>query len=132
MLLNAKLNDIAQKMLWAESIHTCERVINNMATTGSTTSPFKKIYGDKPKIISLFSKFGFIVCITKRYKLKNKITDKTFKEIMVGYTDNHTRYTYKLYNPDTKRVILNRDVKWADWKMTDPAETLKLFHKEHK
>ena len=46
---------------------------------------------------------------------------------MVGYADNHTRDTYNLYNPETKRVIMNRDVKWVDWKNTDPAETLKIF-----
>ena len=55
------------------------------------------------------------------------MTDKTFKAIMVGYYDNHTRDTYKLYNPETKRVIMTRDVKWEDRKNTDPTETLKMF-----
>ena len=27
---------------------------------------------------------------------------------------------------------MTRDVKWADRKMTNPAETLKMFHKAHK
>ena len=53
MLLKAKLNNTSQKMLWAEDGHTCERVRNSMATTGSNTSPFKKLYGEKPKIICL-------------------------------------------------------------------------------
>ena len=51
---------------------------------------------------------------------------------MVGYDDNHTRYTYKLYNPETKRVIMTRDVKWADWKTTDTMDTLKMFRKAEK
>ena len=42
MLLKAKLNDIAQKMLWEEAANTCERVINNMATTGSTKKSIQK------------------------------------------------------------------------------------------
>ena len=46
---------------------------------------------------------------------------------MVGYTYNHTRDTYKLYNPETNRVIMNRDIKWVKFKMTDPAETMKMF-----
>ena len=46
---------------------------------------------------------------------------------MVRYADNHMRDTYKLYNPDTTRVIMTRDVKWADWKITDPTENLKMF-----
>ena len=49
MLLNAKLNDTAQKMLWEETVHTCEHVRNSMATTGSTTSPFEIFYGENPR-----------------------------------------------------------------------------------
>ena len=45
MLLNAKLNDESQKILWAEAIYTCERVQNSMTTTGSTGSPFGVFYG---------------------------------------------------------------------------------------
>ena len=42
MLLNAKLNDTAQKMIRTEAIHTCENIRDSMATTGRTTSPLKK------------------------------------------------------------------------------------------
>ena len=36
--------------------------------------------------------------------------DKSFMAIMVGYADNHKRDTYKSYNPETKRVVMTRDV----------------------
>ena len=45
MLLNAKLNDTDQKILWGEAVHKCEIVRNGMATTGSITSPFEDLYG---------------------------------------------------------------------------------------
>ena len=48
---------------------------------------------------------------------------------MVVYAENHRRETYKLYNPETKRVVMTRDIKWADWKRTYLVETLKMFHK---
>ena len=41
MLINAKINDKAQKMLWAEAVHTCARVRNSMANMGSTKRPFE-------------------------------------------------------------------------------------------
>ena len=41
MMLNAKLNDTAQKILWEEDIHMCKRVRNSMATTGSTKTTFE-------------------------------------------------------------------------------------------
>ena len=49
-----------------------------------------------------------------------------YKAIMVGYAYNHTRNAYKLYNPDTKRVIMKGGIKWKEWKTTDPAETTKM------
>ena len=55
------------------------------------------------------------------------MTYKAYKAIMVWYADNHTRDTYRLYNPDTKRVVMTRYFKWAIWKMIYPAETLKMF-----
>ena len=110
----------------------CERVINSMATTVSTTNPFENSYEEKPKIIGSFSEFGRIGYVAKRDKFKKQITDNTFKEIMVVYADNHTRDTYKLYNPETNRLIMTRDVKWADWKMTNTEETLKMFREEDK
>ena len=44
-------------------------------------------------------------------KYYEKIKDNAYKDIVVGYTDNHTRDTYKFYNPATKRVIMTRDMK---------------------
>ena len=51
---------------------------------------------------------------------------------MVGYAEKHARDVHKLYNPETKRVIMTRDVKWADWEMTDPAENLNMFREANK
>ena len=86
ILLNKKLKNTDQKILWKESVHTRERIINSMTTTGNTKSPFKTFYGEKTKIIGLFLEFGNIGYVTKRYKFKKKIVDKTFKAIMAGYS----------------------------------------------
>ena len=55
-----------------------------------------------------------------------------YTAIMVVYADNHTRYTYDLYNPDIKWVIITRDIKWVELKMTNPAKTMKMFCNTHK
>ena len=46
MLLNAKLNENDQKILWDQAVHTYERVINILANMGSTTSTLN-IYMEK-------------------------------------------------------------------------------------
>ena len=53
--------------------------------------------------------------------------DRTYKAIVVGYTNNHTGYIYKLYNTEAKRVITKRDIKWAERKMIDPAGTMNIL-----
>ena len=39
---------------------------------------------------------------------------------------------YQLYNSETKRVIMTRDVKWAEWKMIDPEKIVKILCNLHK
>ena len=80
----------------------------------------------------MFSDFGRVSYVTKTENIRNQMKDKMYKAIMVGYADNHIRYTYKFYNPETKRFIMTRDSKWVDRKMTDPAETMKMFRDSHK
>ena len=55
--------------------------------------------------------------VTSRENIKGHMKDKTYKAIMVVYAKNHTCYTYKIYNPETDRVIVSRDIKWAEWKI---------------
>ena len=131
MIMNEKLNDTDQKILLEEAVHIQKRSRKSTNTMGSTNSPFENFHGEKPNIIGSFSWFGRITYVTKWGKLKKEMEDNTEKAIMVGYTDNHTRDTNKLYNTDTKRVITTRDVNWEDCKMTYPAETPKMFRNTH-
>ena len=96
MLLNAKLNDTAQKIMWVKAVNICERIRNSMATAGISISPSENSYREKPKIVASFSEFGRAGYVTKREKSKKKMTGKKLKSIMVGYADNHTRDTKKL------------------------------------
>ena len=85
-----------------------------MATTCITTSPFGNFYGEKLKIIGSFLEFGYIGYITKQENVQEENDRKKFKAIIVVYYKNYTRDTYKLYNSETKTVIMTRDVKWVD------------------
>ena len=55
MLLNSIFNKPAQKMLWSELVHMYKRVRNISATTRSHKISFGIFYGEKTKIIVLFS-----------------------------------------------------------------------------
>ena len=45
-------------------------------------------------------------------ELRNKLDNKGEKCIFVGYSDQYK--SYKLYNPSTKKVIINRDVQFIE------------------
>ena len=64
MLLNAKLNETAQKILWVEAVHTCKCIRNGMENAGITTRPFGNVYGENSKIIGSFSEFVRIGYVT--------------------------------------------------------------------
>ena len=70
-----------------------------MATTNSTKIPFGIFFGEKYNIVGLFSDFIRIEYVAKRYNIKGHMNDKTYKAVMVGYSENQTCNTYKLYNP---------------------------------
>ena len=78
ILLNVKPNEDTQKIMWDEAIRTCKCLINVMVTTGSTTSPFRNFYGEKPKIVGSFSEFVCIGHVTKRENFKKQMIDKPF------------------------------------------------------
>ena len=60
------------------------------------------------------------------------MTEKVYKAAMVGYSDNHIRDTCKLCNPETNISIMSRYIKWEEWKVIDPAETMKMFSNYNK
>ena len=59
----------------------------------------------------------------------NKLEERAVKCIFVGYSTSHSGDTYRMYNPETKRIVLSRDVKWAEFRKIDPKENMDMFIK---
>jgi hypothetical protein len=132
MLISARLTPEAQDLLRAEAVATAE-LISNMLAGPDGISPNMRWNGEPGKLKAKdLVEFGRIGYVTDRTKFKAKMAEKATKCIMVGYATNHSSDTYRVYDPLTKKVRLSRDVKWAEWKRTDPSETMKIFSKEHK
>ena len=64
----------------------------------------------KLKFSDHLRKFGEQVYVTNRNKIKGKLEAKAWRGFLVGYTKDHSGDCYRIWNPDTKRVILSRDV----------------------
>jgi hypothetical protein len=64
--------------------------------------------------------FGRVGYVANRSTMKGKFKEKATKMVFVGYAENHARDVYRMYNPETKRIIETRDIyAWADIKNSD-------------
>ena len=43
---------------------------------------------------------------------KSKISDKGKEAFFVGYATEHAGDVYRMYDPNTKRIKISRDVRW--------------------
>ena len=75
MLFIVKLNDAAQKIMWTDYFHTCERIRNIMDTTGSNTSPLENLYGENR--ISLVCSWSLGVLATSLNGTRSRIKLQT-------------------------------------------------------
>ena len=127
IMLGAGLNEEHQGKLWAEAMNTATKLTNVAPTMATGKPPDEMWYGEYQNWTKHLKKWGQIGFVTIRIK-QRKLDTKSIKCVFVGYADDHAGDTYRMYNPETGKVILSRDIKWADWHgSSDLAPSLKMF-----
>ena len=76
-------------------------------------SPNSKFNNKDDLNISNMQPFGRIGFVTIRNRMKKQFTKRYFKAIMVGIPRHHSYGNYYMYNPETKWIIISRDIRWA-------------------
>ena len=109
----AKFSDDTQGLLWAESVNTATRLTNSVYNYKGKC-PDWLWYNRQPTLYPHLVQFGRIGYVTKRTK-QRKLDEKAWKCVMIGYSDDHAGDTYRMFKPDTKKIVDTRDVKWAKW-----------------
>ena len=110
------------KELWAEAVE-CAVYLSNRSPTRSISgkTPQEAWSGRKPGVSHL-RVFGSIAHAHVPDEKRSKLDDKSEKYIFIGYDANSKGY--KLYNPNTKKRIISRNVifdeegEW-DWSSSD-------------
>ncbi len=46
--------------------------------------------------------------------MKGKLDRRSERCVMVGYAENHAEDCYRLYNPETQKIIISRDIIWNE------------------
>jgi len=122
----AKLSKPLQNRLWAEAANT-QCYLRSLAVTGNRTKPSHTLfYGKDPDQRRRLIEFGRIGYVANRNKIKAKLQDRARKGLMVGYALDHKHDSYRMYMPDTRRVVISRDIQWSDWKSSKASDGLEI------
>ena len=129
-MITAKFSDYHQGLLWAEAVFTMTRITNLVSNSLNIKCPDWLWYGTQPTIYRHLVQFGRIGYVTRRGKTA-KLQQKALKCVMIGYSDNHSGDTYRLFNPNTKKVVQSRDVTWAEWHgISKPDQDIDVFQSD--
>ena len=102
------------KIFCAEVASTTIYLLNKLPTkTLKKQTPFKAWFGYQHKVMKLKS-FGYL-CFSFVPKVKRDKLDKQLEmRIFVGYSD--TSKAYRIYLPQTNKIVMSRDVKFLKTK----------------
>ena len=127
-MISAKFNNEYQGLLWAECASTLTRITNIVSNSRNIKCPDWIWYGKQPTLYKNLIQFGRIGYVTIRTP-RNKLDVKAVKCVMIGYSENHSGDTYRMFNGTTGKVIQSRDVKWAEWHgKSKPTDDLAFFN----
>jgi hypothetical protein len=93
MLLDAKLTPNTRKLLWSHALDTAT-ILDYLLLRNDSTQNAYEIWGERTPVDPRYLKeWGRLAYITKRDKIKPKLTSKAVKCIFLRYTVCHSRVT---------------------------------------
>ena len=120
MLIQAGTESKYKGEFWCEVIPTATKLDNIMVRPQRTKPPHTLFYGKDAKYTRSLRTFGemAVIAIYEGKKMRSKLDDRAKTCMFVGYADDHTKDVYRFLNIHTRRIILNRDVRWLNiiWK----------------
>ena len=100
------------KTFWVETV-TCAVFLLNWCLTKAVSRRIpNESWSDHKSEVSFLQIFGCIAYSHIPREKRKKIDDKNKKCIFIGYSDGTKGY--KLYNPETRKLIMSRDVQFLE------------------
>ena len=94
--------------------------IDNVTVRDDKTCPYEKFNdGIKPKIWSNLRVFGEMAVVKKHKKIMNKLKDRGFEAIWLGYGLNHPNNTFRFMNLKNHEIIHSRDYTWLNMTLNE-------------
>ena len=85
------------------------RTINN-----KTATRYEHFSGQLPKFSHHLREWGEAGIVTTRDIKTSKLTNKGVLCMFVGYSPKHSGDCYRMFNPETKKIHVTRDIRWLD------------------
>ena len=97
---------------WLEAVMCVTYVLNRCPTKAlQSITPYEAWHGRKPFVAHL-RVFGCLPYALVSWQHCRKLVDKVVKCIVVGYSSKSKGY--RLYHPQTKRILVSRDVVFVE------------------
>ena len=114
MFNRAGIHDENRKILWAECASGATFLDGILVENSKDKCRHEKFYGTMPsfsKNLRVFGEMGVVLDQQNR-KIKQKLSNRGKTHIFVGYSSRHSSDVYRMYNLETKRVTVTRDIRW--------------------
>lgn len=101
------------KTFWAEALVTAVYIRNRVTcrALGPRTRPYEVWNGRKPDVSHL-RVFGSMCWYSSHGKSRKKLDERAKVAVMIGYAEN--KVAYKLWDPESRKVLASRDVVFAE------------------
>ena len=100
------------KKFWAKAVPRAIYILNRCPIKSVRDKTPQEVWSGRKPNFSHLKVFGCIAYAHVQDELKKKLNNKAEKCIFVGYSQETKGY--KLHNPTTQMVIINRDVTFED------------------
>ena len=119
MLAGSGFSRKIQLQLWTEAANTATLLDSYLITDASDMNSYQKFFGKGKRcpVTEPTKKFGEPCIVSDRTKIKSKLQERGKEANWIGYTSDHAAYTYRIFNPKTRKVILSRDVTFIGQKV---------------
>ena len=111
MFVTCRITSGLRNDLLADVSNTSTLLGNILSSVGDKP-PHVRFYGDLPRYSSGLRIFGELGIVHQGNKNRSKLEGRGVTCIFVGYSEVHAVGTYRMFNRRSRKVVVNRNVKW--------------------